>query len=225
MTSPGRLVIGIGLVGLGAIYLMDAAGWLDGGDVVSRWWPAVLIGVGVVQILADRSNWLGPGFLILLGVVFLGQRNDVLGDNVWTYIWPIGLIALGAWILVGRGTTASTVGDGTLGIVAVLAGRDAIVAGMPFRGGDATVVLGSANVDLTEADIGEGVTITATVMLGSLNILVPEGWRVSFTGTPLLGSWDDTTRRDTVPDDAPRLEIRALVILGGIEVRHAERWQ
>ena len=195
------------------------------GDVVSRGWPAVLIAVGVAQIMADRDNWLGPGFLIVLGVVFLGQRNDVLGDDVWTYIWPVGLMALGAWILVGRGGKPSQVGDGTLGIVAVLTGRDAIVAGQLFEGGDATVVLGSANIDLTDAEIGDGVTITATVLLGSLNILVPEGWKVSFTGTPLLGSWDDTTRRDTISDDAPRLEIRALVILGGIEVRHAERWQ
>jgi len=224
MRSPGRLVIGFALVGLGLVFLLGAVDVVDAGDVVSRWWPLVLVGVGVAQLLADRSNWLGPGFLIVIGLVFLGQRNDLLGDNVWTFFWPLGLIAIGAWILVGRGGEPSRVGDGTLGIVAVLTGRDAVVSGERFRGGDATVVLGSANVDLTDAEITDDVTITATVLLGSLNVLVPEGWRVSFTGTPLLGGWDDTTRRDAIPENAPRLEIRALVILGGIEVRHAERW-
>ncbi len=224
MTSPGRVVIGIALVGLGAVFLMDAAGWLDGGETISRWWPLGLVAVGTAQILADRSNWLGPGFLIAIGLVLLGQRTDILGDDVWTFVWPLGLIAVGAWILLGRGGEPSTVEDGTLEVVAVFTGRDAVVTGAPVVGGDATVILGSANIDLTAAEIGDAATITATVLLGSLNVLVPEGWHVSFTGTPILGSWDDTTRRDAIPPDAPRLEIRALVILGGIEVRHAQRW-
>jgi hypothetical protein len=224
MTSPGRLVIGIALVGLGVVYLLDAADLVDGGAVVSRGWPVVFIAIGVVQWFADRSNWLGPAFLVGLGVVFLGQRNDVFGDDVWTYIWPLGLMALGAWILLGRGGGPSRVGDGSLSVVAVFTGRDVVVSGEPIQGGDATVVLGSANLDLTEAHIEGSARISASVFLGSLNVLVPEGWKVTFTGTPLLGSWDDTTRRDAVSDDSPRLEIRALVILGGIEARHAERW-
>lgn len=224
MTSPGRLIIGITLVAFGLVFLADAAGWAEGGDVISRWWPLLLVGVGVAQLSTDRTNWLAPTILIVLGLVFLGQRNDVLGDDVWTFVWPLGLVAVGAWILVGRGGEPNRVADGTLGIVAIATGRDVVVEGEPFRGGDATIVLGSANIDLTEAVIVEDVTITATVLLGSLDILVPEGLRVGFSGTPLLGSWDDTTRRDAIPADAPRLDVRALVILGGIEVRHAERW-
>jgi hypothetical protein len=224
MTSPGRLVIGFVLVSLGVVYLLDAADLADAGTVVSRGWPVVLIAVGVVQWLADRTSWLGPAFLIGLGAVFLGQRNGVFGDDVWTYIWPFGLMALGIWILLGRGGGPSRVADGSLRVVAVFTGRDVVVSGEPIEGGDATVVLGSANLDLTGARIDGSARISATVFLGSLNVLVPEGWRVTFAGTPLLGSWDDTTRRDAVTDDSPRLEIRALVILGGIEARHAERW-
>ncbi len=224
MTSPGRVVIGFVLVGLGLVFLMDAADWIDAGEVLSRWWPLVLIGVGVAQWVADRSAWLGPAILIGLGLVFLGQRNDVLGDDVWTFIWPLGLIAVGAWILWGRSGEPTAVGDGTLSVIAILTGRNAIVSGEPFRGGDATVILGGADIDLTEATLDGDVTISATVVLGGLDILVPEGWRVAITGTPLLGGWDDTTRRDAIPADAPRLEIRALVILGGLEVKHPTRW-
>jgi hypothetical protein len=93
-----------------------------------------------------------------------------------------------------------------------------------FTGGDVTVLLGSVNLDLTQTTLSDGAVITATVLFGSLNVLVPEGWRTTFSGTPILAGWDDTTRRDAVAEDAPRLEVRALVILGGIEVRHAERW-
>ena len=224
MTSPGRVVIGFALVGFGIVYLMDAADWVNAGDVISRWWPLILIAVGVAQWLADRSAWLGPMILIVLGLVFLGQRNDILGDNVWTFVWPLGLIGIGAWILWGRGGEPSTSGDGTVGVISILTGQDAVVSREPFRGGDATVILGGASIDLSEATLEDDVTITATVLLGGLNILVPEGWKIAITGTPFLGGWDNTTRRDVVPADAPRLEIRALVILGGLEVKHPERW-
>jgi hypothetical protein len=224
MRSPGRVIIGFGLVGLGIVYLLDAAEWVDAGDVISRWWPLIVIAVGVAQWLANRSAWFGPTLLIGLGLVFLGQRNDILGDNVWTFVWPFVLIGIGAWILWGRGGAPSTTGGGTVGVISILTGQDAVVSGEPFRGGDATVILGGATIDLSEATLEGDVTITATVLLGGLDILVPEGWKITITGTPFLGGWDNTTRRDLVPSDAPRLNVRALVILGGLEVQHPERW-
>jgi predicted membrane protein len=224
MTNPGRLVIGLGLVLLGVLFLVDNVASVDAGDIVSKWWPILLVALGLIQIAGDRSNWLGPAVLIVIGLVLLGIRTEVLGDNVWTYVWPLALIGVGLWVVLGRGDGTTQVGNDQVNAVAIFTGRDVRVDSEAFTGGDVTVLLGSVNVDLTSATLVDGAVISATVMLGSLDILVPEGWRTSFTGTPILAGWDDTTRRDTVPADAPRLEVRALAILGGIEVRHPERW-
>jgi hypothetical protein len=47
---------------------------------------------------------------------------------------------------------------------------------------------------------------------------------VRLSGIPLLGMWDNTTRRDLAVDEARTLEVNATVLLGGLEVRHADRW-
>jgi hypothetical protein len=228
MSSPGRLVLGLSIVAAGLVYLAETAGWLDAGDTISRWWPVVLVALGLVQLSADRDNWIGPAVLIVVGLVLLGLRLDVLGDDAWRYLWPLALIGFGTWVLVGRGRREGGPTHGEVNVVAVFTGREVKVGGdgaEPFTGGDVTVILGSADLDLTRARITGTATVTATVVLGSLDVLVPEGWRVTISGTPILAGWDDTTRRSSVPADAPNLEIRGLAILGGIEVRHLERWK
>jgi hypothetical protein len=80
-------------------------------------------------------------------------------------------------------------------------------------------------LDLSEATPATtGAVVDATAVLGSITVLVPRGWLVEVRGIPVLGGWDDTTDRSSIGSGAPRLEVRALVALGGLEVKHAGRW-
>lgn len=40
--------------------------------------------------------------LVLLGFLFLLANTGVLNNLNWDIIWPVFLIALGAWLLLGR---------------------------------------------------------------------------------------------------------------------------
>jgi hypothetical protein len=86
---------GLTLVLLGALFLMDQAGWISGGT----WWQALLIGLGVIWVIgglvryqAGAFRWRGYGsvtfgvILILVGTLFL------LGFSHW---WPLILIVAG----------------------------------------------------------------------------------------------------------------------------------
>lgn len=42
------------------------------------------------------------GVLVILGVLFLLANTGVLSNINWDYVWPIFLIALGAWLIVVR---------------------------------------------------------------------------------------------------------------------------
>jgi hypothetical protein len=44
--SAGRRLVGGALVALGVIYLLNAAGVIDAGGVVGRWWPGLFIAWG-----------------------------------------------------------------------------------------------------------------------------------------------------------------------------------
>lgn len=49
-----------------------------------------------------RSNFFWGTLIIVLGSLFLLQNLGILNINIWNMLWPLFLIALGAWIILGR---------------------------------------------------------------------------------------------------------------------------
>lgn len=224
MNHPARVVIGASLIALGAVALLGTADVVDAGRLISRWWPLVIVFLGLAQYLADPDAWLGALVVTFIGLLLLGTRTEVLAGSVWGWVWPLGLIALGISIVVARLRPEDSADPARVRTAAIFSSREVATGSEAFEGADLTAVFGAAKLDLTNARLTPGARITATILLGSVEIFVPHGWRITLAGTPILGSWDDTTRRDGIPADAPELTVRSLVILGGIEVRHVERW-
>ncbi len=49
-----------------------------------------------------RSNYFWGTLIIILGALFLLQNLGILNIDLWNLLWPFFLIALGAWIILGR---------------------------------------------------------------------------------------------------------------------------
>ena len=50
-----------------------------------------------------RSAMLWGSILLIIGIALLLDNLGLLGDiNIWGLIWPLALVALGAWILWGN---------------------------------------------------------------------------------------------------------------------------
>jgi Domain of unknown function (DUF1707) len=82
-------------------------------------------------------------------------------------------------------------------------------------------VLGDARIDLAYASLGEdGVEITAVAIVGSVNIVVPPGARVTMTGFPLVGTLSPT--REPGPADGPHVKVSAFTLLGSVTIHRAE---
>ena len=223
MTS-GRLVIGLALIAVGGLYLASAIGDVDAGAVVRNWWPLVLVGLGIAQYGVDHSARLGSAVLIIFGLLLLGFTTDLIEGSIWSFLWPVAIILAGIGIMLPRlERTPEAKGSTVQGFVA-LGSRMIQSRSEAFEGGELTAVLGNIVLDLTEAQLVSGAKLSVTAVLGGCEVLVPPGWEVQLGGVPLLGGWDDTTRRvDTTPN-SPVLNIRAVAILAGVEVRHPTRW-
>lgn len=55
---------------------------------------------------------------------------------------------------------------------------------------------------------------------GGTEIKVPEGWKVVTHGLPIFGGFENVTIAETLPPDAPTLDVSATVLFGGLEVKH-----
>ncbi len=89
-----------------------------------------------------------------------------------------------------------------------------------FEGGSVGVVFGGAELDLRDASPAPGARLDVFTAFGGTEIRVPEGWRVDVHGLPLFGGFENVTAKERTAEDAPRLDVSATVLFGGLEVKH-----
>ena len=88
-----------------------------------------------------------------------------------------------------------------------------------FRGGEAAAVMGRLEVDLRGATMaGEEVVIEVDVVMGRVEILVPEDWRVVSEVDAALGAAAFRTSNREAAAGAPRLVVRGGVLMGKLDV-------
>lgn len=221
----GRLLLGGVVITLGVLVLLDAAGKADAGQVISNWWPVVVIAAGAMQLVERRRSATGPLILIAIGVVLLLFATDTVGDNDRGYVWAIVLILVGLLILShwrGKPVPLGTDTSEMVRATGVFGGPKVASSSQSFRGASLTAIFGGVTLDLrTARPAPGGAAVNATAVFGGIEVLVPEGWQVEVSGTPILGGIEDKTDHShPAPPDAPLLEVDALSVLGGVEVKH-----
>jgi hypothetical protein len=80
-------------------------------------------------------------------------------------------------------------------------------------------LIGGVSLDLQEAELAaREVSVTAVMVIGGLDVIVPSGMRVEVEGISLLGGRKVDVDEPAAPD-APTLRLRVFSILGGVSVR------
>lgn len=102
--SAGRLVIGVFLLGLGALLLGDNLGYDIPGEVWN-YWPFLLIGLGLVRMLwPGERDERESGFWVLVAGLYCWISSWRLFGLHWGSAWPIFLLAGGlTMVLEGFG--------------------------------------------------------------------------------------------------------------------------
>lgn len=228
----GRSVAGLLLILLGAAFLLDVAGYLEFGQLVGRFWPLIVIVVGIGIILSHPKHPLGGIIVIMVGLFFLVSRLGYLPSNWFAYAWPVAIILVGLAILFSSGRPRKQVGaprhpaaamdtDTIRGRV-FFSGINYVVRSNQFRGGDIDVLFGGAQIDLRQAQLApEGAKLDVSATFGGVEIFVPSTWRIAVNAKPVLGGVDNKTL--PLPPttlSGPVLEINANATLGGIEIKN-----
>jgi hypothetical protein len=218
-----QLFAGLLLAALGLLFMLDNLHLIDVRDVL-RYWPAILIAVGISQFVQARSigSMIGGSIWVVFGSILLGERLHLISSGL--RFWPLLLVAIGVWIVVRSVTTggASTTADSAarFSALAVLGGVDRRVTSTAFQGADITAFMGGGKLDLREATVdGAEAVVDILAVMGGFEIRTPETWNVIVDVVPLMGGYEDKTRHPADPS-APRLRVRGFVMMGGLEVRN-----
>lgn len=220
-----RLIIGLGILTLGMLWTLDNLDVLQS-EPITRWWPVVLVLIGLVQIVDRRVSKIGPIALILIGTLLLLDRAYLIDFDLGDLI-PLGIALLGVkliWEAVTRRRAqpagAISDADSVIHAFAMMAGVKRQSVSPQFRGGDANAIMGGVELDLRNAQIREGddVIIDAFAMWGGIEIKVPPHWRVVGNVLPIMGAFEDNTHPSGEP--GPTIMIRGTAIMGGIDVKN-----
>jgi len=83
--------------------------------------------------------------------------------------------------------------------------------------------MGGVEVDLRDAEVPpEGFTLTATAVMGGVEVIVPEDVAVEVSGAAFMGGREVTAVQPDDPD-APVVRVQAYALMGGVEVRNPTR--
>jgi hypothetical protein len=216
--KPVRLWIGLVLVTLGVFGILDAAGTLESSQTIDRWWPVAIIGLGLIGMLVDRRISVGPGIVVVVGLLILADQQEWTDEDLFG---PVLLIAIGLVVLSGMWGRRRVEGERRECSLVMFGGTKIKDRSEHFTHADVSAVFGGATLDLREAHVDREASVDALALFGGVDVLVPKGWRVALGGTPILGGCEDKTEGDgELPADAPVLRVHATAILGGVDVKN-----
>lgn len=228
--NSSQVILGVIVLVIGVLFLADNLSLFSVRHVIG-FWPALFIGIGTVKLYQARSSGqassyaIGGGLLLIGGLMVLNQIGFIhfrLRD--W---WPAILIAIGASVLwrgvnAGREQIARSLpaqpGDGRLNAVAIMSGNEQRFGNSPFRGGEATAVMGAVELDLRQAQLEGEARLHVFAFWGGIDLQVPPDWEVVVNGVPLLGAIEVKTLPPMHSDK--RLVIEGWAIMGAVEVKN-----
>jgi predicted membrane protein len=224
-----RLLIGVGIIIAGVIFLANNFGVLD--YEIKRYllrWEVILIVLGIFFMSGHGNKTTGIILFVIGGVFYLRSFLDY-DFSFWQVFWP-GLLILAGLLIIFRhrldredGRNRILTGDQVIDEIALFGGGDRVVTSQQFQGGKVTTIFGGLNYNMLKAKLAPGENaIDVFCLFGGMKLVVPEDWTVKIRVMSFFGGFSDKHRyRNPEPNSeaGSELIIKGTVIFGGGEIK------
>jgi hypothetical protein len=176
---------------------------------------------GNLGFLTFPAARLWPGLLVLLGLAFVlgGPCRAKRPDPDWQPPNDGKGQALEPRSFGSHHEQATS--EDRLSRQITFSGTQLRVESQQWEGGELGVTVGGVELDLRHARLAPGgARLDLRVVMGGIEIRVPDTWQVVCEVTPLFGGAEDSTRSTQGATNAPRLLVTGTVTLGGVELRN-----
>jgi predicted membrane protein len=234
-----RLFIAILLIAAGTLLFLSNLGLFPEFNLWALFWPAIFIVAGVAKLLGDTRR-SGRAFGIVLiagGSLFLLINLGVLPIRAHDNSWPLSLllIAVGAVALIkvleGGNYGRPQIGFSQHAVASADVLNEQVIFGSlkrkietaNFQGGKLESIFGSIDLNFRQAQISSperSTTLEVNAVFGSIELRIPETWRVVAQATGIFGNVEDKTIANKVPGfDGPTLFITGSAVFGSVEIK------
>ncbi|MCL2097210.1 MAG: cell wall-active antibiotics response protein [Bacteroidales bacterium] len=243
--NSSNVLIGMLIITAGILLLLFKAEVLPSAcKPVIFSWPMILICIGLVS-LCSRDNRDFGLLLMLIGGFFLLPKLNIEGFSfINENRWAIILIIIGViivykalfekkqyfyWKLQSNKDyqhnyskfKSNSNEPGYLYREYVFGGSKESVTTKNFKGGKISCVFGGIELDLSEAELAEGVShLELHTVFGGIIICVPVDWNIEIQHHDVLGHVEDKRPKRSVEMNKDKiLIIHTHVVLGGGEIK------
>ena len=238
--APGpRLLFAILLIAAGTLLFLSNLGLFPEFNLWSVFWPAIFIAAGLTKLLSD-SRRSGQAFGIVLiagGSLFLLISLGILHIRAHDNSWPLSvlLMAVGAVALIkileGTDYSRPQIGFSQHAVASADVLNEQVIFGSlkrkiesaNFQGGKLESIFGSIDLNFRRAQISSperSATLEVNAVFGSIELRIPETWRVVAQATGIFGSVEDKTIANKVPGfDGPTWFITGSAVFGSVEIK------
>jgi predicted membrane protein len=223
--GPGWLI----MILVGSFFLMDQL--IPGLDIHRYIWPGVIILVGLIMLIRPKKPyWMDHDWHNKWG-----QRDwekwqrrrhrrgypdyPDQGPNPATNPPDMDMsseTSKGNQSYSSKGFSSEDFIDATT----VLGGIHKNILSKNFKGGDITIFMGGAEINLSQADIQGTAALDITQIMGGTKIIVPSNWEIRSQLTSVFGNIEDKRQNIIVSDPQKVLVIDGTSVFGGIEIRN-----
>ena len=213
-------------------------------------WQMLLIAIGFISFFSCRT-WFCGFILVLLGGFFLLPKLDIPGldfvrQNVWAIILTLAGIVILCKLLFFRNcfwsnarchthfssgnksddnwkvySSNETYKSGYIDRNCVFGGDKEKWDVKNFKGGEVNSVFGGIELDLSMAQLAEGVHhLELNSVFGGIVLYVPVDWKIEINKTQVFGAFTDNRPKPNFEVDENRvLIIEANAVFGGGEIK------
>lgn len=220
-----RIFLGLLAVTVGVAIFLDRVGGIDEVlPILRRWWPLALVAVGLVNLVRFAPHpWgvLGPLLVILAGGLLLFVTLGRVQREDYPLIWPAALVLAGFVVaLAGADWPDQHLPhQNEFRQFVWLRGQRVISRAPQFWRADVTVLLGSFELDLREAELYRQAVVNVNAIFGSVDVIVPPGITVQTRRPFLLDRFG--VQAGAPPVDGSLLIVNLLGFFGTARAWHA----
>ncbi len=229
--NKGSIIAGLIIIVIGVLFLLKNAG-IELGFNVKDLWPVIFIVIGLGQFSRPlKHNLIKSLGFVVLGVFLLLKTLGYI-DYGFDVIWPLILIFIGILVIFGSGCNRAVSecrkndfpesSDDLINLSVSLAEGTYSYNSMNFKGGNLSVFMGGCNLDLTNTDFDtENIVLDISVIMGEINLIIPQNWKVNLQISPKLAEIKDRSRFTELNDKKSKtMIIQGSVFMGGINIRN-----